>query len=420
MKNDLTRESMKKSTIKIYILMMLGALFFASVEYNKCMASEEAVNASGKGAYLLEKEHILDKMEADYYLNMAITVENKISDMSIHEKVCQMIFVDPENLVKDVVTPDDETAVTVVSEKVSSMLESYPIGGIMLKAKNIKTGDQLIKLISDLQSASDTELFVAVDEEGGKVNRLMKTLGTTYIDSMYTYKDEGGDTAFQNAETIGSDISSYGFNLDFAPVADVWSNPGNTVIGKRAYSDSFTEAAELIPYAVQGFHESGVMCTLKHFPGHGDTAEDSHYGSAYVDSTLDELRENEFLPFEAGIEAGADFVMVGHLIVTDVDDVPATLSKTIVTDVLKDELGFKGVIITDSFQMEAITDNYSAGEAAVMTVKAGVDMVLEPENLKSAVEGLEEAVASGEISEERIDESVRKILVLKVKNGLDI
>ncbi len=414
------RESMKKTIIKIFILMMLGALFFASVGYNKCMASEETVNASGEDTYLLEKEHILDKLEADYYLNMAVMVENKISDMSIREKVCQMIFVDPENLVNDVVTSDDETAVTVVNEKVSSMLVSYPVGGVMLKAKNIKTGDQLIKLISDLQSVSDTELFVAVDEEGGKVNRLMKTLGTTYIDSMYTYKDEGGDAAFQNAETIGSDISSYGFNLDFAPVADVWSNPYNTVIGKRAYSDSFTEAAELIPYAVQGFHESGVMCTLKHFPGHGDTAEDSHYGSAYVDSTLDELREKEFLPFEAGIEAGADFVMVGHLIVTDVDDVPATLSKTIVTDVLKDELGFKGVIITDSFQMEAITDNYSAGEAAVMTVKAGVDMVLEPENLKSAVEGLEEAVASGEINEERIDESVRKILVLKVKNGLDI
>ena len=408
---------MSRKNLKLIskILMLLFVIaFFVTSGYDKSEASER------ENDYLLEKQHILEKLEVEYYLDMAVTVENKISEMTVHEKVCQLIFIDPENLVKDVVTSNDGEAVTAVDEKVSDMLETYPVGGVMLKAKNIKTDDQLIKLISDMQDLSDTELFVAVDEEGGKVNRLMKTLGTTYIDSMYTYKDDGGDTAFQNAETIGSDIAAYGFNLDFAPVADVWSSPYNTVIGERAYSDSFTEAAELIPYAVQGFHASGVMCTLKHFPGHGDTAEDSHYGSAYVSSTLEELRENEFLPFEAGIEAGADFVMVGHLIVTDVDDVPATLSKTIVTDVLRNELGFKGIIITDSFQMEAITDNYSAGEAAVMTIKAGADMVLEPENLKTAVEGLEEAVASGEISEERLDESVRRIMVLKVKNGLDI
>ncbi len=371
----------------------------------------DTVSQDEENAYLLEAEHVMEKLFADDYFEIATRVEGELSEMTLHEKVCQMIFINPENL-----TGTD--AVTRVNDDLKVTMKDYPIGGVMLKARNIQNDEQLTNLINDMQDESDIELFVAVDEEGGKVNRLMKKLGTTYIDSMYTYKDEGGETSYSNAKTIGSDLKKYGFNLDFAPVADVWSNPENTVIGERAYSDSFTEAADLIPYAVLGFHDAGIMCTLKHFPGHGNTKEDSHYGNAYVERTLDELRENEFLPFEAGIEANADFVMVGHLIVTDVDDVPATLSKTIVTDILRNELSFNGVIITDSFQMEAITNNYSSGEAAVMAVKAGVDMILEPESLEEATNAIETAVSSGEIDEERIDESVRRILILKVKNGL--
>ena len=213
-------------------------------------------------------------------------------------------------------------------------------------------------------------------------------------------------------------MSALGFNLDFAPVADVWSNPDNTVIGERAYSDDYAQAAELVGNAVKGFNDGGVMCTLKHFPGHGDTAEDSHYSSAYVYRTKEEIMADEMQPFRSGIEAGAEFVMVGHLIVPDIDEVPATFSYKIATGILRDELKFEGVAITDSFEMESIADNYSVDDAVVMSVKAGMDMILQPKDMASAVNSIEQAVADGELSEDRIDESVRRILTLKESRGL--
>lgn len=335
--------------------------------------------------------------------------EQYIGHMSLHEKICQMMFADPENLV---LSHD----VTKMDKELKTALKKYPVGGIMLKSKNIQTEKQLKKLLKKMQDISDITLFLAVDEEGGTVSRVMRKFGNIDggdIGSMYDYRNLGIDTAYENARQIGDNLSYYGFNLDFAPVADVWSNPKNTVIGKRAYSNLYSEAAELIPYAVRGFHAGGVLCTLKHFPGHGNTKEDSHYGNAYVYETKENLENNEFQSFRAGIDAGADFVMVGHMIVTDISNIPSDLSKEIVTDILRMELGFSGVIITDSLQMEAITDTYSAGEAAIYAIAAGNDMILEPENLKQAVEGIKQAVKDQIIAENRIDESVRRILVMK-------
>ena len=335
--------------------------------------------------------------------------ERYIAHMGLHEKVCQMMFVNPENLV---LSHD----VTKLDKEFKSALKKYPVGGIMLKSKNIQTKKQLKKLLKKMQDNSDITLFLAVDEEGGTVSRVMQKLGNIDggdIGSMYDYRNLGGDIAYENARQIGDNLSYYGFNLDFAPVADVWSNPGNTVIGKRAYSNIYSEAAELIPYAVRGFHAGGVLCTLKHFPGHGNTKEDSHYGNAYVYETKDDLENNEFQSFRAGIDAGADFVMVGHMIVTDISNIPSDLSKEIVTDILRTELGFFGVIITDSLQMESITDTYSAGDAAIYAVAAGNDMILEPENLEQAVEGIKQAVKDQIIAETQINESVRRILVMK-------
>ena len=213
-------------------------------------------------------------------------------------------------------------------------------------------------------------------------------------------------------------MAACGFNMDFAPVADVWSNPKNKVIGSRAYSDDFQQAAELVAAAVEGFHEGGIACTLKHFPGHGDTSTDTHYGSAYVHKTLDELRQEELLPFQAGIDAGADAVMMGHLIVDQVDEQPALFSYAIVTELLREEMGFDGVVITDSLQMQAMTDYYGSDEIAVRAVQAGVDILLCPMNLDKAINALTQAVEDGEISEERLDESVLRILRLKQRCGL--
>ena len=338
-------------------------------------------------------------------------VDKTMAEMSLHDKVCQMMFVKPEGL-----TGTDD--VMVAGDATKQALQAYPVGGIIYFANNFDNVDQTRDMISNTQSYSKIGLFIATDEEGGRVNRIMDTLGTTYIGPMYDYKDDGPDAAFENAKTIASDMSALGFNLDFAPVADVWSNPDNTVIGDRAYSDDYAQAAELVGSAVKGFQDGGVICTLKHFPGHGDTAEDSHYSSAYVNRTKAQIMADEMQPFRTGIDAGAELVMVGHLIVPDIDELPSTLSYKIATEMLRGDMEFDGVAITDSMEMESIADNYGVADSAVMAVQAGMDMLLQPADLAAAVNAIVTAVQNGDITEPRIDESVRRILTLKAERGL--
>ena len=190
------------------------------------------------------------------------------------------------------------------------------------------------------------------------------------------------------------------------------------VRGKRK-NRSRADRRDGIPEAVRGFHSGGVATTLKHFPGHGDALADSHDGAVYVSKPLEQLRREELLPFRAGIASGSDMVMIGHLILTEIDAAqPAPFSYRIVTELLREELGFQGVVITDGLQMKALTDSYTSGEIARRAVSAGVDILLCPSNPQAAVSALEEAVALGEISEERINQSVRRILAMKVNRGV--
>lgn len=330
--------------------------------------------------------------------------------MSLHDKICQMFIVRPEELTGG-------ADLTVASTATEEALGQYPVGGLIYFEKNLESQFQITNVINTTKDYAKEKgclpLFYSVDEEGGQVARCADAVGTASLDSMYYYRSMGTDAAYSNARMIAGDIKGLGFDLDFAPVADTWSNPSNTVIGTRAYSDDFSETAELVAAAVKGFRDGGMYCTLKHFPGHGDTAEDSHYSSAVSYRTMDELRENEYLAFKSGIEAGADMVMVGHIIVPDIDELPATLSEKLIQGELRGHLGYEGVIITDSLGMGAIANNYTSADAAVMAVQAGNDMLLTPDNFTEAVSGLEEAVKSGKISEERINESVRRILELK-------
>lgn len=414
---------MKKALVVLIVMVCLAAgiwgIFMLRGSAGKAGGHVENDNGNtGVAADVTESGTTIEEQTADSQETTEVTEEEKpslvdetLAGMTLHEKVCQMMFVTPEELT-------GEDGVTVAGDATRQALENYPVGGIVYFAKNLESQDQVKEMIDNSQKYSSIGLFVATDEEGGVVNRLMDTVGTTYIGSMYYYKDDGDETAYENAYTIANDMSALGFNLDFAPVADVWSNPDNTVIGERAYSDDYAQAAELVGNAVKGFNDGGVMCTLKHFPGHGDTAEDSHYSSAYVHRTKEEIMADEMQPFRSGIEAGAEFVMVGHLIVPDIDEVPATLSYKIATGILREELKFEGVAITDSFEMESIADNYSVDDAVVMSVKAGMDMILQPKDMASAVNSIEQAVADGELSEDRIDESVRRILTLKESRGL--
>ena len=336
--------------------------------------------------------------------------QSLLARMTLREKLCQLLILRPEDL--------DPDSLTETGPAMRDALSALPAGGIFYRADNMISMDQVTRMTADAQAASAVPLLIACDEEGGAVSRLMGTVGTTRVGSMYDYRDDGPDAAFQNARTIGGDMAALGFNLDLAPVADVWSNPDNTVIGRRAYSDDFRQAAELIPAAVEGFHAGSVACTLKHVPGHGDTAEDSHDGAAYVYKSLDELRAEELLPVRAGIEAGADAVMIGHLILPDVSDEPALFSHAIVTELLREELGFRGVVMTDALEMEAVSGRYSQEEIAVRALQAGVDVLLCPTDPLASLQALADAVQTGVLTEARIDESVLRVLRLKMDRGL--
>ena len=336
--------------------------------------------------------------------------EELLAGMSLREKLCQLMIVRPEVLT-------GESPVTAAGETTRLALEQYPVGGLIYSVDNLVTQEQTREMIENTQSYSKIPLIISADEEGGNVGRLMYKLGTTFIHSMYSYKDMGEDTAYQNALTIGTDMVSCLFNTDFAPVADVWTNPANTVIGDRAYSDEFGQASELVAAAVRGFTESGVICCVKHFPGHGDTSTDTHEGAAVVDKSLEELRGGEFLPFEAGIEAGVDMVMVGHITVTAVDDEPATISHEVITGLLREELGWDGVVVTDSLDMGALA-GYDIGEVCVKYLKAGGDIMLGIPDLAAALTALETAVTEGRLTEQRIDESALRVLMLKLSHGI--
>lgn len=333
-----------------------------------------------------------------------------LDGMTTQEKICQLLIVHPEALTGG-------GTVTGMTDELAAALRAYPVGGVLLSAGNMTSGEQLAALTAALSNGCKTAPLISVDEEGGRVARLMNTVGTTKLGSMYSYRAQGTQGAHDNAQTIARDIAAYGFNTDFAPVADVWTNKRSNAIGDRAYSDDYDEAAELVAAAVKGFHDGGVICCLKHFPGHGSTETDSHNGAATVDKTLPQLRQEDLKPFVSGIAAGADMVMVGHLTVPTMDDVPASVSRKIVTNLLRYDLGFRGVIVTDGLQMQALAQ-YTDGEKAVLALAAGNDMLLEISDVPGTVAAIEKALVDGTLTQAALDQSVLRILQLKLAHGI--
>ena len=335
--------------------------------------------------------------------------EMLLAKMTLREKLCQLLVVQPQMLT-------GTKTVTAVDDALIEALKEYPVGGFLLAAPHMKTADQLSALTRDLSRAMPGALL-AVDEEGGRVGRLMYSVGTTKLQSMYSYKDEGPRTAYKNAWILAQDLQRFGFNTDFAPVADVWTVKGNIAIGDRAYSDDYDEAAELIASAVKGFHDGGALCCLKHFPGHGSTATDSHEEAAIVQKDPDTLKKEDLKPLVSGIKAGADMVMIGHITVPEIDDAPASMSRKITTDLLRKNLGFEGVIITDGLQMAA-AGSIPDGEKALRCLNAGADLLLEIADVQGTIETLEQAVKDGKLKESRIDESVLRVLHMKLEYGI--
>ena len=338
------------------------------------------------------------------------SIMDAIERMTLHQMICQMIVPEADDV-------HGGTPMTEVDGKVVEMLAAYPVGGILFPSSAMIDQDQVKTMMEDLDRVSDIDLMKTCDEEGGRVARLMYSVGTTYVGPMLSYEAQGEEKAYDNAHTIAADMHLLGFDADMAPVADVYSDPDNQVIADRAYSKDPDHAASLVAAAVTGFHDGGVSTALKHFPGHGGTKEDSHVGQATVSGSLPILKKTNLKPFQAGIDAGSDMVMVSHLAVPDVDpDHISTFSYTIVTDLLRKEMGFSGVVITDGMKMGAL-DGVTGKEAAVMAVEAGCDMILQPRNVVDTVKALEDAVRSGRIPHQRIVVSVKRILTMKKSRG---
>ena len=350
--------------------------------------------------------------------------ESAIQKMSIREKVGQMFYVRPEAL--DTTIHWNEYAelpdykLEQVNKTMLAVNKNYPIGGMILYAHNIVDETQLGNFIAEIRELNGSPLL-AIDEEGGRVARIAnnENFDVPKYESMAAIAEsDDPEEAYKAAFTIGTYVKKYGFDIDYAPVADVNTNPDNIVIGPRAFSDDPETAAKFVVSYLNGLESAGVIGTLKHFPGHGDVSTDTHYGYASTDKTWDEMLKCEMIPFKAGIKAGAQMIMTAHIAAPNVsgDDLPATLSPVILQDKLRGELGFDGVIVTDAMDMGAITKQFSNAEAAIKSIQVGVDVVLCSREFTQVFDAVVKAVEKGEIKESRIDESVKRILKLKQKN----
>lgn len=347
-------------------------------------------------------------------------LKDLVAKMDVQEKVGQLVIVSFET--------------TEVDTKTEAWLRTNKIGNVIVYAKNIENAEQATSLTGQLQktirNVTQIPAFIGIDQEGGMVNRVRE--GVTIFPSPMAIAAGRHENLYSLAWSMADELSGMGFNMNFAPVLDVNSNPNNPVIHLRAYGDDPQAAANFASIWIKGLQEGGMVSVAKHFPGHGDTSEDSHFALPKVNKTLDELKAMELIPFEAAIHSGVSAIMTSHILFPKIEKekIPATLSKTIVTDLLKDELGYNGIVISDSLQMDAIQAHYGMAEAAVKAIQAGVDMlilgdgkVLQPDSedvQTPVIEALIEAVGQGTITAERLDDAVLSILRIKNDYGLFI
>ena len=391
----------KRVALLLCIMLLTGALAGCGWSKKEKDKSENSTKSSEDKAV---DEITLDGMVSD-----------ALSKMTLKEKIGQLFIVCTDSL--------DFNAETEVTEKMRKNLEEYKPGGVIFFSYNLKNRTQVKEMISDMQKTAEIPLFIAVDEEGGSVARIAnsKNMQTTKFPAMAEIGKTGDSkNAYHVGETIGKEIYELGFNLDFAPVADINTNAENTEIGNRSFGSEPKTVADMVSQEVKGLQAQGVSATLKHFPGQGQCGEDTHKGYVELNATIDRLRDVEFLPFKSGISAGADMVMMSHVAVSKITgkETPASLTKLMVTDILREELQFDNVIITDAMNMKVITKFYDADQAAVMAVQAGNDMILMPDNFEQAFEGVLEAVKDGTISESKINEAVSRILSVKIRRGI--
>ena len=347
-------------------------------------------------------------------------LEAELSQMTLREKVGQLFTVRPEAMCPELEASGQGMytyKLQTVTEGMEERARQYPVGGYTLFAHNIDNPEQLKAFTAALHKLPGSPLL-SVDEEGGRVARIGNNdkFNVPRFQSMSAVGATGDpQKAFECGKAIGTYLKEYGFDIDFAPDADVNTNPENVVIGDRAFSNNPQVAAPMVVKYLEGLESAGVVGCLKHFPGHGDTRGDTHTGYVQSDKNWKQLTACEMVTFKAGIKAGAQMIMTAHIAAPEVtgSEVPSTLSPLILQDKLRKELGYDGIIITDALGMGAISQRYTSGEAAVLCLQAGVDVLLMPVNLMEAFDAVVAAVEDGTLTEARIDESVRRVLALK-------
>ena len=374
--------------------------------FNSCIENKN--NFKGEG-YIISEEN--NSMIEENENNKGDDFQEIVNSMTLDEKIGQLLIVGFEG--------------TYVDENITDLIKNKYLGGVIFFGNNVESLSGVISLTNELKvlnSENKVPLFISVDEEGGLVSRVpnefVKIPSSEYIGSF-----DNEDKCYELGSLIAEELKVMGYNMDYAPVLDILSNNNNTVIGNRAFGKNAEVVSRLAINTMKGIQDNEVISVVKHFPGHGDTTVDSHYGLPLVEKTLDELKELEFIPFENAIKNGANAIMVSHILLENVDsDNPASMSKKIVSDILRNDMNFKGVVITDDMTMGAIVENYDIGEAAVKSINAGTDIVLVChgyDNELKVLNSIKKAVNNGTVSEERLNESVYRIVSLKKKYNLN-
>lgn len=372
-------------------------------------------------------------------------VSSLIDNMTLRDKITQMLMVDFRYWDEDPNDNNSKTAFTVMNDQVCKIVEDYNFGAIIYFAQNLSDTEQSFRLTAEMQKAATSNggipMLISADQEGGSVYRL--GTGTALPGNMAlgaTYTNHGTEYAYEAGKIIGSELSVLGINTNLAPVVDVNNNANNPVIGLRSYSDNATIVGKMASASIKGMAEYNVIGCAKHFPGHGDTATDSHYGLPCVDKSFNEIIDNELKPYYVAIEDGIEMIMTAHILYPQLEkdkivsemtgqpeSLPATMSDDIITHLLKEKMGFSGVVITDAMNMKGISGKWNQVQAAVIAIQAGVDMICMPctlynendlKNLDAIIDGIKKAVEENVIPMSRINDAVTRILTLKNNRGI--
>lgn len=338
-------------------------------------------------------------------------IEDRIKSMSLEEKIGQLLIVGFEG--------------TEINQEIISFIEELKVGGFILFSRNIEDENKTLKLLNNIKEANsdnDIPLFLSIDEEGGRVSRLPKAF-KRLPEAIKLGNKNDKEISYNYGKILGERVKTLGFNVDFAPVLDINSNPKNPVIGNRAFGSTVDIVVSNGIQVMSGIRDTNIIPAVKHFPGHGDTGIDSHVNLPIVKKSMEELEKMELIPFIKAIEEDVDMIMVAHILYPAMDEeYPSTMSQKIIQNLLRDQLGYNGVVVSDDMTMGAIVENYSLEEASLRFIKSGGDIALichGNDNPKKVIEHIKESVNTGSLSEIDIDKKVYRILKLKEKYALE-